>query len=51
LNKLVTAAQSAARVKTTFLAAMSHEIRTPMNGVVAIAEELNHTDLNVDQRV
>ena len=43
-------ATSANDAKSAFLATMSHEIRTPMNGVMAMAEILEQTDLNEDQR-
>ncbi|MBL28735.1 MAG: hypothetical protein CMM50_14405 [Rhodospirillaceae bacterium] len=43
-------AEAAARARSAFLAVMSHEIRTPMNGVLSLAEVLEDTDLNDDQR-
>ncbi|WP_404326598.1 response regulator [Aerophototrophica crusticola] len=44
------AAESASRLKSSFLAAMSHEIRTPMNGVLGMLELMAHTSLTSDQR-
>ena len=43
-------AVEAARAKAEFLARMSHEIRTPMNGVIAMADYLVRTDLDIPQR-
>ncbi|WP_165772203.1 response regulator [Niveispirillum lacus] len=43
-------AESASKLKSSFLAAMSHEIRTPMNGVLGMLELLAHTPLDEDQR-
>ena len=43
-------AEEAARAKSTFLATMSHEIRTPMNGVISLAEILNQSHLDSEQR-
>ena len=40
----------AARLKSEFMANMSHEIRTPLNGVIGLADLLDATTLDSDQR-
>lgn len=43
-------AEEALETKSRFLATMSHEIRTPLNGIIPIAELLEQSDLNDEQR-
>ena len=43
-------AESAARAKAEFLATISHEIRTPLNAVIGIANLIQKTPLNDQQK-
>jgi hypothetical protein len=50
LEKARKAAEIASQSKSAFLANMSHEIRTPLNGVLGMAQVLDGTQLDQQQR-
>ena len=49
LDKALTDANEANKIKSMFLANMSHEIRTPMNGMLTLAQVLRTTHLDQKQ--
>ncbi len=50
LEQAVRAAKAADQSKTEFLSTVSHELRTPMNGILGVAQLLQTTPLDDEQR-
>jgi len=50
LEQALARAEAASRAKSEFLADMSHALRTPLNGVAGLAQALEGTALEPDQR-
>ena len=50
LERALLAAKAADRSKTEFLSNVSHELRTPMNGILGVAQLLQTTRLDDEQR-
>ena len=50
IQRALVQAEEAARAKASFLAHMSHELRTPLNGITGIAQLLEGSELDADQR-
>ncbi len=43
-------AQAANQAKSMFIATMSHELRTPLNGILGMAQKMERTELNPQQK-
>nr|WP_081443612.1 ATP-binding protein [Methylophaga thiooxydans] len=50
LHRALDTAKFANEAKSRFLASMSHELRTPLNGVIGVADLMQETKLNPEQR-